>query len=480
MGNKSARFPTFQLSENGSRTFGKTAMVDFENIYKEDKGKLGNSVNVYYEYKRNLGSDPQAIDLTAEILKYIIHTVQTEKSAQVDEVVVTVPLEEADLKQKATKEAVKKSGTQLNRIIREPVAAAAYYAYIRNDKKQENILICDLGGGTQDYLLCKIDSKNNIEFLDSSYSDKSGGGYIDDEIAKKLANQAGKDFESLYEYDKTYLKIRSEILKIKANDEVRLKNDDLKNASELKKNFLSRLKDTLKETKDTVKQKLSKYVGGFFKGIKEEFVFFFNKDVSFFPQEIPDITNRFGEVVENKIKDLLNKNINIKIDRVVLVGGSSNNILLYSHISENINSDFYEFANEDDKTMAISYGASLIAYNKIHIKEKISLNFGLWVVAKKGVEKVFPLLSKNNFVGEKVVSSKALKAKNNGANRISVVSWNENVEEPKEIGTVEFSISSEVKKVYFSLTVLNENKLMIECLDQKKQLIGNYELVYSE
>src|SRR5690606_8584876 len=61
-----------------------------------------------------------------------------------------------------------KLGLPMIQLISEPVAAAAYYSHWYNNEYktpfQGNILVCDMGGGTFDVTLCKLD-ENKVEVL---------------------------------------------------------------------------------------------------------------------------------------------------------------------------------------------------------------------------------------------------------------------------------------------------------------------------
>ncbi len=67
---------------------------------------------------------------------------------KVDKAVITVPAYFNDAQRNATKDAGKIAGLEVLRIINEPTAASL--AYGLDKKKNETILVYDLGGGTFD------------------------------------------------------------------------------------------------------------------------------------------------------------------------------------------------------------------------------------------------------------------------------------------------------------------------------------------
>ncbi|CAM0138185.1 Heat shock protein ssb1 [Umbelopsis sp. WA50703] len=74
----------------------------------------------------------------------------------VQKAVITVPAYFNDSQRQATKDAGTISGMEVLRIINEPTAAAIAYGLDASDKKEKNVLIFDLGGGTFDVSLLTI------------------------------------------------------------------------------------------------------------------------------------------------------------------------------------------------------------------------------------------------------------------------------------------------------------------------------------
>src|SRR5471030_2715540 len=74
--------------------------------------------------------------------------------APVTEAVITVPAYFSDAQRQATKDAGKIAGLEVKRIINEPTAAAL--AYGLEKKKEEKIIVFDLGGGTFDVSVLEL------------------------------------------------------------------------------------------------------------------------------------------------------------------------------------------------------------------------------------------------------------------------------------------------------------------------------------
>ena len=75
-------------------------------------------------------------------------------ASQVDKAVITVPAYFNDSQRQATKDAGKIAGVEVLRIINEPTAASLAYGF--DSKKNETILVFDLGGGTFDVSVLEV------------------------------------------------------------------------------------------------------------------------------------------------------------------------------------------------------------------------------------------------------------------------------------------------------------------------------------
>src|SRR6266567_8438544 len=74
----------------------------------------------------------------------------------VTEAVITVPAYFNDSQRQATKDAGKIAGLEVKRIINEPTAAALAYGLDKAEKKDEKIVVYDLGGGTFDVSILEL------------------------------------------------------------------------------------------------------------------------------------------------------------------------------------------------------------------------------------------------------------------------------------------------------------------------------------
>ena len=96
-------------------------------------------------------------EVSAMVLRQMKETAEMFLGETVNRAVITVPAYFNDAQRQATKDAGAIAGLQIERVLNEPTAAAIAYGLDRGEKKEENILVFDLGGGTFDVTLLTID-----------------------------------------------------------------------------------------------------------------------------------------------------------------------------------------------------------------------------------------------------------------------------------------------------------------------------------
>jgi heat shock protein 1/8 len=98
-----------------------------------------------------------AEEISSMVLIKMKQTAETYLGETVKNAVVTVPAYFNDQQRQATKDAGAIAGLNVMCIINEPTAAAIAYGLANKTKKEMNVLIFDLGGGTFDVSLLSID-----------------------------------------------------------------------------------------------------------------------------------------------------------------------------------------------------------------------------------------------------------------------------------------------------------------------------------
>ena len=127
-------------------------------------------------------------EISAKILGKMKEDAEEFLGEKVTEAVITVPAYFDDSQRQATKDAGKIAGFDVKRIVNEPTAAAL--AYGLDNRKDEQIAIFDLGGGTFDISILEI-GDGVFEVLSTNGDTHLGGDDFDQKIIDKLV----KDFK---------------------------------------------------------------------------------------------------------------------------------------------------------------------------------------------------------------------------------------------------------------------------------------------
>ncbi|MDO8265673.1 MAG: molecular chaperone DnaK [Candidatus Saccharibacteria bacterium] len=110
----------------------------------------------------------------------------------VSEAVITVPAYFDDSQRQATKDAGKIAGLEVKRIINEPTAAALAYGLDKEGKKDEKIVVYDLGGGTFDVSVLEL-GDGVFEVKSTNGDTHLGGADFDRVIINYLADEFKKE-----------------------------------------------------------------------------------------------------------------------------------------------------------------------------------------------------------------------------------------------------------------------------------------------
>lgn len=175
------------FERDGSILFGEDAKnmqsvgdINAAAFFKRSMGNDMFSVNI-------LGKTYSATDLSAILLQKLKEEAEHQTGEKIDAAVITVPAYFTHKERTATIEAGKRAGLEVIAIINEPTAAAL--AYGLNEKKEEQtVLIYDLGGGTFDATIARI-NQNEISILGSDGNHELGGKDWDDCIARYIAGE---------------------------------------------------------------------------------------------------------------------------------------------------------------------------------------------------------------------------------------------------------------------------------------------------
>lgn len=109
---------------------------------------------------------------------------------EVTEAVITVPAYFNDAQRQATKDAGRIAGLEVKRIINEPTAAAL--AYGLDKKKDQKIVVYDLGGGTFDVSILEV-GDNVVEVKATNGDTHLGGDNFDEKVLVWIMEEFKKD-----------------------------------------------------------------------------------------------------------------------------------------------------------------------------------------------------------------------------------------------------------------------------------------------
>lgn len=133
--------------------------------------------------------------ISAEILKKIAYDAGKALGTEVKDVVITVPAYFGTNARAATESAGKIAGLNVVDIISEPTAAALFYGVTKVDNggQAKNILVYDLGGGTFDVTVLKINADKHITVVCSEGNRELGGKDWDTKLQDLLVEHFIKE-----------------------------------------------------------------------------------------------------------------------------------------------------------------------------------------------------------------------------------------------------------------------------------------------
>ena len=129
-------------------------------------------------------------EISALVLRKLVEDASKFLGEKITEAVITVPAYFNDAQRQATRDAGRIAGLEVLRIINEPTAAAL--AYGLDKKKNETVLVFDLGGGTFDVSILDI-GDGVVEVRATAGDTHLGGDDFDRRIVDYLADEFAKD-----------------------------------------------------------------------------------------------------------------------------------------------------------------------------------------------------------------------------------------------------------------------------------------------
>jgi molecular chaperone DnaK len=142
--------------------------------------------NAAIEFKRQMGEQTRLPaggrsflpeECSALLLRYLLKCFQEVRHEEADRAVITVPAHWKDGPRRATLEAGRLAGIKVERLINEPTAATMAFG-ARPEHEGKTIIVYDLGGGTFDVTILRIQSRV-FDVITSAGDDRLGGRDFD-------------------------------------------------------------------------------------------------------------------------------------------------------------------------------------------------------------------------------------------------------------------------------------------------------------
>ena len=285
-------------------------------------------------------------EISSFVIRKMVDSAESYLGKKVNSLVITVPANFNDSQRNCTKQAAQLAGINVLRIINEPTAAALAYGLGQNSEKKDNeeqkILVFDLGGGTFDVTILKINKggEQNFEIMSTNGDKFLGGEDFDNKLVELVLDRFCK-------------KMNENMAKIK---------EDKKAIKKLKLSC-ENIKRVLSNNTET-----TLFIHNFYN----------NNDImenitrAEFEEKCEDLFDRLKNPLEKALADAnLNKD---EIGEIVLVGGSSRIPKIKTFLQDFFKKGSKKIKINDtinpDETVA--YGATLMAA-KILIKKDSNL-----------------------------------------------------------------------------------------------------------
>lgn len=206
--------------QNGDILVGKAAVrrasIDPRNGVIGVKRKL---VEDNWEYTITaLSTKYSPVDVATDIFTYIREKVSANNGgADIDGVVISVPYAYGNKERLKVRRSAERAGLNVLDLIEEPVAAAISYGIFQKNSTMghsEKIMVFDFGGGTLDITIFAYekspDGRVSIEVLNTEGIRDFGGQVIDDILLTKVAGKAGINVSEISDTEQR-LKFQSDL-----------------------------------------------------------------------------------------------------------------------------------------------------------------------------------------------------------------------------------------------------------------------------
>ena len=289
------------------------------------------------------GKDYSPVDVSSMIIKKLCEGHEDELGGPPRDAVITVPAYFTDEQRKDTKLAGEKAGLNILRLLPEPTAAAIAIGLDKG--RDQTILVYDLGGGTFDVSILKVEN-NDFTVLAVNGDHDLGGNDFD---------AALREFALFAFEEQTGLNLRKKgFLDRFKGDKEEFKDPALRRAVQALTTACERVKMELSEADEAYLD-----LPNFYEGHHLET----SIDRRTFEGLIKDKVYKTKELVLKTIKEA---NLDVDdIDRLVLVGGSTKIPLVARVLTDTVKEPFVA----DNVDLVVSEGAAIMAANLYAVVE---------------------------------------------------------------------------------------------------------------
>jgi molecular chaperone DnaK len=155
------------------------------------KRQMGEAVHFTFH-----GQDHTPESISALILRELARAAQEQTGEEVRDVVITVPAYFGLLEREATRKAGQIAGLNVLDVLAEPVAAALNYQALGDGTGVRNIFVYDLGGGTFDTTVIRIDG-DDVHVICTDGNNRLGGADWDSAISDFLLRSFTEQYPQL-------------------------------------------------------------------------------------------------------------------------------------------------------------------------------------------------------------------------------------------------------------------------------------------
>ncbi len=311
-------------------------LIDPEGTIVSIKRDIGNP-----EYRCEVnGRAIRPEEVSALILEHIKNGAQQHEflGGTIRHAIVTIPANFNHNQREATLEAGRLAGLEILRLVEEPVAAAVAYGFGR--ERDQTILVYDLGGGTFDVCLLKVESSTDSG---ASFSVLGKAG---------IPKLGGDDF------DQVLMKVLAQSIIDQGGPDVL----DLRKDQGINKKKLRNAQQTLKEKAEEAKIELTEAESALVEApnfIKDECGKEFHLSVEItragFNEAIKPLVDQSADCIRQAMTEA---KIEMEdVDRVILVGSSTRTPAIREMVAEMLGKEPY---GDIDPGTAVAIGASIM------------------------------------------------------------------------------------------------------------------------